>query len=97
VSLSVTGPGGTSALTNTDYIVVTNPPPVAGFAGTPTNGAAPLTVVFTNTSSGSLTNSEWDFGDGNTATNGSTVNVTNTYAAAGTYTVNLVVAGSWRH
>ncbi len=92
VSLSVSGSGGASAVTNTAYIVVTYPAPVAGFSGTPTNGAAPLTVVFTNTSSGSFTNSEWTFGDGNTATNVSD-NVTNTYAAAGSYTVSLIVAG----
>jgi len=39
VSLTASGPGGMSALTNTAYIVVGNatpPAPVAGFSGTPT-------------------------------------------------------------
>jgi PKD repeat protein len=51
-------------------------------------------VAFTNTSTGSFTNSAWDFGDGNVATNASGANVTNTYASAGTYTVKLTVAGA---
>jgi PKD repeat protein len=67
--------------------------PTVAFSGTPTIGAAPLAVVFTNTTIGSVTNSAWSFGDGNTAAIASTANVTNTYATAGTYTVSLVVAG----
>jgi PKD repeat protein len=87
------GPGGTNAATNANYIVVTNLAPVAGFSGTPTNGFAPLAVVFTNSSSGGFTNSAWSFGNGNVATNTTGANVTNTYAAAGTYTVILTVSG----
>jgi autotransporter-associated beta strand protein len=73
--------------------VVSPPAPVAGFSATPTNGFAPLQVAFVNTSTGSFTNSAWSFGDGNVATNTSGANVTNTYAAAGTYAVSLTVAG----
>ena len=67
VTLAANGPGGTNTLTLTNYIVVTNPPPppvVVDFVADPTNGAAPLLVVFTNLSSGA-TNYQWDFGDGN--------------------------------
>jgi PKD repeat protein len=67
--------------------------PTVAFSGTPVTGAAPLAVVFTNTTIGSVTNSAWNFGDGNTVAVPSTANVTNTYATAGTYTVSLVVAG----
>jgi len=67
--------------------------PTVAFSGTPTTGAAPLSVVFTNTTIGSVTNSAWNFGDGNTVAVPSAANVTNTYATAGTYTVSLVVAG----
>jgi len=48
-------------------------------------------AVFTDGSSittGSITNWEWDFGDGNTST---TQNPTNLYGTSGTYTVELVV------
>ena len=67
-------------------------PPVAGFTGTPTTGFAPLQVVFTNTSTGSFTNSLWNFGDGHSITNNAASNVTNTYAA-GSYTVTLTATG----
>ena len=93
VILTAYGPGGLSAQTNTTYIVVTNPPPVAGFSGTPTNGVAPMTVAFTNSSSNG-TNYFWDFGDGNTFSAGSNTTVTNTYTNAGIYTVILTAYGA---
>jgi PKD repeat protein len=93
VILTANGPGGASALTNTAYIVVTNPPvPVAGFSGTPTSGVAPMTVTFTNLSS-NATNYVWNFGDGNMLITGSNTNVTETYTNAGTYTVVLTAHG----
>ena len=45
-------------------------------------------VAFTNTSSGPSATFDWNFGDGNTATN--VTNPTHTYATAGTYTVTLI-------
>jgi PKD repeat protein len=69
------------------------PPPVAGFTGTPTTGFTPLQVVFTNTSTGSITNWLWNFGDGHSITNSAASNVTNTYAV-GSYTVTLIVTGA---
>jgi PKD repeat protein len=63
----------------------------ASFSGTPTSGTAPLLVTFTDTSSGTITNRFWDFGDSST-TNTTTNTVVHTYAA-GTDTVELVVAG----
>lgn len=63
----------------------------ADFTGSPTNGAAPLAVTFTDTSTGTFTNSFWDFGDGGT-TNITTNSVVHTYAA-GTYPVSLTVSG----
>jgi len=66
--------------------------PVAIFSGNPTNGTEPLAVTFTDTSTGTITNRFWDFGDGST-TNVTTTTVLHTYAA-GTNTVKLVVAGS---
>ena len=68
-------------------------PPVASYTGTPMTGTEPLTVTFTDTSTGSITNRFWDFGDGGTA-NVTTNTVAYTYYAGGTYTVTLIVSGS---
>jgi PKD repeat protein len=66
------------------------PAPAADFSATPLSGTAPLAVSFSDASTGSITSWTWDFGDGN----GSTLqNPGHTYAAAGTYTVALVVEG----
>ncbi len=52
-------------------------------------GRAPLTVQFTDTSTGSPTNWTWDFGDGNTSDK---QNPFYTYQQPGNYTVNLTVS-----
>ena len=69
---------------------VTIPPPVADFTAEPTNGVAPLVVVFTNLSA-HATDFAWDFGDGHTSTNASPTNV---YNSQGSYTVTLTVRGA---
>ncbi len=66
--------------------------PVASFSGTPLAGLKPLTVTFTDGSTGTITNRFWDFGDGST-TNTSVTSFTHTYASAGTNTVALTVTG----
>ena len=67
-----------------------NPPgptaPTASFTATPTSGTAPLTVDFTDTSTGSPTSWDWSFGDGSTSTSR---NPSHTYSVAGTYTARL--------
>jgi PKD repeat protein len=93
VTLTVTGQGGASINVHTNYVVASVAPPVASFTGAPTNGFAPLQVVFTNTSTGSITNWVWNFGNGTIITNTTSSNVTNTYAA-GSYTVTLTVTGA---
>lgn len=65
-------------------------PPVADFTASPITGFSPLTVVFTNTSSGAYTSTLWHFGDQVTSTMD---HPTHTYKAAGTYTVTLTVSG----
>jgi uncharacterized repeat protein (TIGR01451 family) len=62
----------------------------ADFTASPTMGVAPLTVVFTNTSTGGYASSLWAFGDGAISTEDSP---THTYAA-GVYTVSLTVDAS---
>ena len=96
VTLTVGGPGGTNTVTQTNYVSVSPLPaaPVAGFTGTPVSGLAPLPVVFSDSSTGSITNWLWDFGDGNSITNNNNGNVTHTFAAAGNYAVTLTVSGA---
>ena len=69
-------------------------PPTASFTGSPTNMFAGQSVVFTDASTGNITNWLWNFGDGQSVTNNSGANVTHAYAAGGTYTVSLIVSGS---
>lgn len=66
-------------------------PPTANFSGTPTSGTAPLTVDFTDLSTGSPTSWDWTFGDGGTST---AQNPSHTYSAAGSYTVSLTVSNT---
>jgi len=61
-------------------------PPVTTFTASPTAGLAPLTVQFTDTSTGSPTSWAWTFGDGGTS---SEQNPQHTYTTPGLYTVTL--------
>jgi PKD repeat protein len=90
VTLTATGPGGTNTLAQTDYIVVTNLPlPAVDFVASPTNGFAPLTVAFSNLTSGAITYA-WSFGDGNTSADEQPAN---TYTNPGAYAVTLIAVG----
>jgi len=77
---------------NTDSLPLHFPVPSANFTAYPISGTAPLTVTFTDYSSGVITAWLWDFGDGTSA---ATPNATHTYTAAGTYLVNLTVSGPY--
>ena len=97
VNLTVTNASGSSSLLRSNYITVSATPvkPVASFSGTPVSGNAPLTVVFTDSSTGSsITNRRWDFGDGNISNYGALTNPTHRYTSAGTYSVNLTVTNA---
>lgn len=84
----------TGVVTYNTNTVVSTPAPVASFSGSPTNLFVSQSVVFTNTSANTFTNSIWSFGDGNMATNTTGANVTNKYNVAGTFTVSLTVSGT---
>jgi uncharacterized delta-60 repeat protein len=67
-------------------------PPVADFTATPTSGAVPLTVQFTDTSTGVITSWAWDF-DNDGMTDSTEQNPDYTYTNPGAYTVKLTVTG----
>jgi len=60
----------------------------ADFTATPTSGAAPLTVQFTDTSTSEWSVWNWDFGDGGTSV---IKNPSHVYETPGTYTVKMTV------
>jgi len=72
--------------TNSTSVNVTVYKISADFSGTPVYGPRPLTVAFTDLSSGSPTVWNWSFGDGNYSTS---QNPVYTYPDIGTYTVSL--------
>ncbi|HIH26460.1 MAG TPA: DUF3821 domain-containing protein [Methanoregulaceae archaeon] len=63
----------------------------ADFSGMPTSGEAPLTVQFTDISTGAPTSWYWNFGDGVFSTE---MNPVHTYLNPGTYTVGLTVSNT---
>ncbi|MCP3919871.1 MAG: PKD domain-containing protein, partial [bacterium] len=71
-------------------IVAGTEAPASEFSGSPTSGTAPLSVSFSDLSSGDVTSWSWDFGDGNTST---AQNPSNNYTLPGTYTVALTATG----
>jgi PKD repeat protein len=94
VILTIANAGGSDSETKAGYVVVSDPlpePPIANFTAAPTSGDAPLTVNFTDQSTGAPTSWTWNFGDGTGATE---QNVSHTYTSAGNYTVKLTVANA---
>ena len=90
VGLTVTGPYGSSTEFKSDYVTVLSNQPAADFVGTPLSGETPLSVSFTNLSTGTVTSWSWDFGDGAMS---SAQHATHVYSAPGTYTVALTAIG----
>ena len=77
-----------------DYIVVYTL--TAAFSGTPTSGSTPLTVQFTDWSTGAglpISSYLWDFGDGSPGS--SDENPAHTYTTSGCYDVKLKVANTF--
>jgi YVTN family beta-propeller protein len=93
VKLTATNAAGSNTKTKSSYIKVsgTSQVPTADFWGWPLSEKAPLKVTFTETSKGSPTSWQWNFGDGTYSTQKSP---THTYSAAGTYTVKLTATNA---
>jgi PKD repeat protein len=71
---------------------ITEDAPVAEFSATPLSGAAPLTVTFTDESTGGPTSWSWSFGDGGTS---AARNPTHTYSEVDSYTVSLTASNAY--
>lgn len=95
VSLTVTNPGGSHREIKTGYVTVTAPAkPVAQFTATPTSGKKPLTVRFTDQSTGAgITSWAWDFNNDGTI-DSRVQNPSFTYTSAGYYSVKLTATNA---
>ncbi|HIH94626.1 TPA: PQQ-binding-like beta-propeller repeat protein, partial [Methanosarcina acetivorans] len=96
VNLTVANADGSDSEVKTEYIVVSEPlsgAPVANFTANVTSGTAPLTVQFTDLSSGDgITSWAWDF-DSDGTVDSNEQNPIHVYNSTGTYTVSLTVTG----
>jgi PKD repeat protein len=79
-----------------NFVIETAPPSgftvAANFTASTTSDMPPLSVAFTDTSTGSPASWSWDFGDGATSANRNPVH---TYNDIGSYTVNLTVTNPY--
>jgi PKD repeat protein len=89
-SFTVSIPGNTI---NTFIVPTASSASTASFTGNPTNGSAPLTVNFTDTSTGSPTSWEWDFSNDG-ITDSTVQNPQYTFNSHGTYTVKLIATNA---
>ncbi|OPZ44275.1 MAG: PKD domain protein [Euryarchaeota archaeon ADurb.BinA087] len=91
VQLTASNAAGTSTETKNGYIVV-GQPIKANFSYTPSNEGqtAPLSVAFSDLSSGNVLKWNWNFGDAHISTERNPIH---TYPAPGTYTITLSVLG----
>ncbi|KKG15832.1 cell surface protein [Methanosarcina sp. 2.H.T.1A.6] len=92
-SVTLTAINGTvkNTIKKINYITAGNGP-TASFTASTREGEAPLTVKFTDTSTGSITSRLWEFGDGTTSKDKTP---SHTYTTAGTYTVKLTVTNTY--
>lgn len=93
VTLRITNSNGCNTILTKAAFIHVDPSPVADFSSTSTSSCnPPVTINFSNTSTGPFISSEWTFGDGNSSTS---PNPSNSYTVAGTYNVSLIVKNSF--
>jgi PKD repeat protein len=90
VQLTVNSTTCSNTEIKTGYINVSSIP-AAAFTGLPNSGGAPLTINFTDQSTGVPAAWLWDFGDGSSST---LKNPSHQYDTPGTYTVTLTVTNA---
>jgi beta propeller repeat protein len=88
VTLTVSNVAGSNTIKKTSYITAsTLRAPVAAFSANVTSGTVPLSVLFTDKSTGgSISSWAWSFGDGTSSVEQNPVHV---YSKTGKYTVKL--------
>ncbi len=94
VTLTASNANGNNALTKTGYILVSgvSDAPLSRFSASPTSGKAPLTVSFTDQSTGGAPAAwRWTFGDGSGSRE---KNPVHTYNESGQYTVTLTASNA---
>ncbi|MGC9435588.1 MAG: PKD domain-containing protein [Methanomicrobiales archaeon] len=93
VTLRASNTYGSDSYTRSDVITArSGEGPVANFAASVTEGAAPLAVQFTDQSVGDPTAWNWSFGDGETSTE---QNPSHVYSSPGVYSVTLTVSNAY--
>jgi gliding motility-associated-like protein len=95
-SLQVTDANGCHAIaapgTSTTFTIPSVSSPSVVFSpSSPITATVSIPVIFTNQTMGANTYT-WTFGDGNSFITTTTVNVSNTYTSAGTYTATLIAS-----
>jgi len=95
IRLTIVGPDGTSTFDRLAYVTATGGV-VAGFTGTPLTGAVPLTVAFTDASSGTIVTRTWQYSRnvGPWTEFSSSTNPSFQFNNAGTYSIRLTVSSS---
>lgn len=90
VTLTATNSCGSSSFTDSVFIVL---PPVAAFDADQPAGCVPLTVTFSDLSSGGVTSRFWNFPGGTPATSTATAPLVQ-YDQPGSYDVSLIVSNA---
>jgi PKD repeat protein len=96
IRLTATNAGGSDSELKTDYIIASSPTslPVADFTTNVTSGTAPLTVKFTDTSTGAgITAWKWDFNN-DRIIDSTSQHPVYTFYSPGTYSVNLTITAT---
>ncbi len=91
VTLRATNDGGSTSAARTISVSAAATRPTAAFTASPSSGTAPLTVQFTDTSTGSPTSWSWSFGDGETSTSR---NPSHIYTSGATFTATLTATNA---
>ena len=89
---TVTGTDANGCQNTDDVTITVEPLPVISFVGDNLSGCEPLTVTFTNTTPGSLTDCIWSFGNGTTLAGCGSV--TTTFNTPGLYDVTLTTTSA---
>jgi PKD repeat protein len=85
--------GSSASVTGPLDIIEPDVPPVANFSSDKTAGGIPLTVKFTDKSTGDPTEWSWNFGDGSEVSTAQ--NPSHQYTELGAYTVSLTVRNAY--